>query len=825
MPLSLRLPLQLAVFGTAYFLGAMAYVALYWRTGDLPPVWPPAGLYLAALLLVRPVRWPWWIAAAAPAGLAAFLIGGYGLSTAIGMFAADTVAAATGAWLAQQACGRPFRLAGLRDFAVLIGAGAILAPMPSALIGALVLAIGEGLPFQVTVVNWWSGDFTAVVLVSPLILLWVSGEKVWPRHWRPAAMGAARTAELLALILATLAVPAAILTWLDWSFSFLAMPVLLWAAIRFGPLEAALCNLLLAAVAITQTMSGLGVGSADSGAVAERLHYLQAFLSFMAIGASLTVALALRDWREADRARALGEARWTAMLDHAPVAIAVLDTDGRVISTNRRYVEWYRPDGGEVTGTRAADYFPAEVAERIARNLRRVVHDRQPFASEHDLPQTEGGPRRIEVLRFPMTDDAGRVVAIGVFVTDVTATRRAQEQLVQAQKMEAVGQLTGGVAHDFNNLLAVIIGNLELVQEQLPPDSAMARHVVAAFRAAERGEALTRSLLAFSRRQALRPQLVDLNEVVRGMLPLLSRTLGSQVQIEMVTAAGLWRSEVDPAQVESALLNLAINARDAMPGGGRLTIETANVRLDQGYAGSLAEAVAPGQYAMIAVSDTGEGMPEEVRARVFEPFFTTKEAGRGTGLGMSMVQGFVRQSGGHVAIYSEPGHGTTVKVYLPRSHRQEPAPGRVAEDPATSVDDGSSTARRHVLVVEDDPDVRQLAIEILEAEGHRVIAAGDGAAALALAAVEARIDLLLSDVILEGGMSGPDVAAALQAERPDLKVLYMSGYTANGVVHHGRLDPGVELLEKPFRRDQLRRFVRDALAGDAAAGQDSAAPG
>jgi len=387
---------------------------------------------------------------------------------------------------------------------------------------------------------------------------------------------------------------------------------------------------------------------------------------------------------------------------------------------------------------------------------------------------------------------------------------RVEQALRQSQKMEAIGQLTGGVAHDFNNLLTIIIGNLETLQRQYSRDSVdvgrVRRAAENAFRGAQRAASLTQRLLAFSRRQPLAPKPVDANKLVGAMSDLLRRTLGEGIAIETVLAGGLWRSHADPNQLESAILNLAVNARDAMPQGGRLTIETANAYLDEGYAAFQAEVV-PGQYIVIAISDTGAGMTREVMAQAFEPFFTTKGVGHGTGLGLSQVYGFVKQSGGHVKIYSELGEGTTVKIYLPRL-LGEVQDEDEAEGPA---DQAPHAVSELVLVVEDDDDVRAHSVDILTEIGYRVIQAANGAAALDIIDHRGDIALLFTDVGLPGGMNGRQLAEAAQSRLPGLKVLFTTGYARNAIVHDGRLDPGVQLITKPFTYAGLSAKVREML--------------
>jgi CheY-like chemotaxis protein len=373
--------------------------------------------------------------------------------------------------------------------------------------------------------------------------------------------------------------------------------------------------------------------------------------------------------------------------------------------------------------------------------------------------------------------------------------------------MEAVGQLTGGIAHDFNNLLTVVSGNLELAGRALEAANAPKAHrnIEAALNGARRAATLTHRLLAFSRRQPLQPQIVDLNRLVSGMSDLFRRTLGESIRIETVLAGGLWPTFADPNQLESALLNLVINARDAMPTGGKLTIETANCHLDEAYAAAHLD-VKAGQYVMVAVTDTGTGMTPDVMARMFEPFFTTKEIGQGTGLGLSMIYGFVKQSGGHVKAYSEVGQGTTVRIYLSRTLREQ------ALEEALPASAPRAVASETVLVVEDDPGVRAYSVETLRGLGYRVIEAQDAQAALTALDAEAGIDLLFTDVGLPG-VNGRQLADEVKRLYPGLPILFTSGYTRNAIVHNGMLDPGVHLLNKPFTIEQLAAKVRDVIAG------------
>jgi signal transduction histidine kinase/CheY-like chemotaxis protein len=430
-----------------------------------------------------------------------------------------------------------------------------------------------------------------------------------------------------------------------------------------------------------------------------------------------------------------------------------------------------------------------------------------------------GGWRFFDFQMRPIRDAQGSVIAIVPEAVEVTARRQAEEALRQAQKMEAIGRLTGGVAHDFNNLLQVIFGNLDSLHRRSgeigsePLGNEMRRLTDAAIRGAERAAALTQRLLAFSRQQPLDPKPIDANRLVAGMSDLLRRSLGESIAVETVTAGGLWRAAIDANQLENAILNLAVNARDAMPAGGKLTIETANTYLDEDYAARHGD-IAPGQYVVISVSDNGSGMSKEVLAKAFDPFFTTKEIGQGTGLGLSQVYGFVKQSGGHAKIYSELGEGTTVRLYFPRlllgADAIEPAPVAM---PAPRSDAGEI-----VLLVEDDPDVCAATGEMLRELGYGVIEAPDGATALRLLAERQDIRLLFTDVGLPGGMNGRQLADASRQRRPDLPVLFTTGYARNAIVHHGRLDPGIDLLIKPFTYAALAKKLRQILESPGTSG-------
>ncbi len=491
-------------------------------------------------------------------------------------------------------------------------------------------------------------------------------------------------------------------------------------------------------------------------------------------------------------------ARYEAVLESMTDAVIAFDGQWRFTVVNAQAELLLQRRRSDLLGNNVWDEFPEARGSRFQQEYERCARDNVVVRfEEHYAPLG----LLFEVTAYPAPGGGA-----SVYFRDVTELRRVADQLRQAQRLESIGQLTGGVAHDFNNLLTVVMGNAELLDNLLPEGSTESELASTIFEAATRGAAMTQRLLAFARKQALSPQPVDVNRLVSDMDPLLRRALGEHIHIEVVRGAGLWPALVDPGQLENALLNLAINARDAMPDGGRLVIETANARLDAEYA-LLHPGVREGSYVMLAVSDTGHGMTDEVQQHLFEPFFTTKPKGQGTGLGLAMVHGFVKQSNGQIAVYSEPGKGTTMRLYLPRI--DSPAAER-SDRQQGEVPKGQGEC---VLLVEDDELVRHYATTLLNGLGYRVVIARDGVEALAQLESHPEVALLFTDVVMPGGIGGRELADRATALRPGLPVLFASGYTDNGIVHQGRLDPDVLLLAKPYRRADLARRVRQALDG------------
>ncbi len=517
--------------------------------------------------------------------------------------------------------------------------------------------------------------------------------------------------------------------------------------------------------------------------------------------------VAVRDVSERMRVEAAlreSESRFRQIADSVPGIIWLTDENGRITFLSKAFEEYTGKDREPYYGKTSTDSAHPDDDVTQTPQYEAAAEARSRLTYEYRVRRHDGVHRWFLDTCVPRFDDSGRFLGYIGMLTDVEDMRVMSEQLHQAQKMQAVGQLTGGVAHDFNNLLTIILGNAELLSELL--DEPKLRRLADATRdAAERSAALVQRLLAFSRRQTLQPTVIDINDLVGSMRELLIRTLGEDIDIGFSFTPEKLRVLADKSQLEAAMLNLAVNARDAMPGGGTLTIETATVEITPERITPEIDIV-PGPYVLIAVSDTGCGMEEEVRRHAFEPFFTTKDVGKGSGLGLSMVYGFIKQTGGNVTLYSEVGQGTAIKIYLPRVDAQA-AP--VSEAPEEPVARGHET----VLLVEDDERVRAYVSEQLQAMGYRVIEAANGPAALAALEGSQHVDLLFTDVVMPGGMNGRQLADEVLRRRPGLKVLFTTGYTENAIVHHGRLDPGVDLLSKPFSRIALARKVRAVLKG------------
>jgi PAS domain S-box-containing protein len=824
---------------------------------DATAFWPSTGLVFAAAALWGPRLWPAILAG----GLVAYAIGDAPLGVVMAL-----------------ALGNAFQLvaAGLLFDRFSIGRDAFDTPMSvgrfalvAALLASVTASVGvaalsllghaEAADFSSAWLRWWIGDLAGALLVAPVVVLLVQGGM--------ARVAPPRMLEFAAMLVAAAAIGLVVLTPLvdlphRAALVFLLVLPLVWAALRGDHLTSAVAALVVASCAVS---GGLSEGS-PFGPSAPALWplamlllavpLLSLFLSaHVAVGRSekrrLRARLVERDAQllRAERLANFGTFVWTIPA-------------GR-IAWSERLLQIHGLPAEDAEST--VDEWIARVHEddraRVREQLGNAVAACQSFEISYRIVQPNGNVGCLQSSGEVIADPRGKPICVLGCCQDVTefkaaeeavgkteqayhrlvervrdyakrnaserreaqtALEQAREQLAQSQKMEAVGQLTGGVAHDFNNLLTIVVGNLEIAQRTLDnwTDGArdrVRRLVTNAMRGAQKGTALTQRLLAFSRRQPLDPKILDLNKSLAGMSDFMRRSLGETIKLEMIGADGLWRVEADPVQLESAILNLAVNARDAMPGGGKLTIETSNVFLDEAYCRKTGDLVS-GEYVEIAVGDTGEGMSEKVVQHAFEPFFTTKVVGQGTGLGLSQVYGFVKQSGGHVEIASELGRGTMVTIYLPRLHGE--FRDQQAEESQASADETADT----ILVVEDDHDVRAYVGEILRELNYRVFEAHDSEAALTLLdRKDVQVDLLLSDVVLPG-MNGRQLADELKRRQPAVKVLFMTGYARDAIVHDGRLDPGVQLIQKPFTKDDLAARVKGILNEQTAAASELRRP-
>jgi PAS domain S-box-containing protein len=690
----------------------------------------------------------------------------------------------------------------IRDALVLLGLGALCAPVIAATAGMLSLHLAAGVPadhLAAVWFNWWSGDAIGVMLVTPLLVAWAHGRLRVPTGRRVAE---------IALLGASLLAASAMLMRVPQGYEYAVFPLVSWAAIRYGPRGASLATVLVAGVAMWHTVSGLGpfIGSGTDG-----LWRLQLFLALLTAGSLLLTAMAMGQAkvagalaRDAEKLRRATQLLQT-IIDAAPLAILAVDPKGCVRSWNRAAEQMFGWSEAELIG-QPVPFVPPQALETFRSSLRRVLDGEALTGLQVRRNRRDGISLDLRICAAPTRGPDGAIDGVIAIAEDVTERKSLGEQLKQAQKMEAIGELTGGIAHDFNNILTIVITNAALLADQIALDQADMRGEVSELqRAALRGAELVRKLMTFSRRRDLELSPVNLADVVTDTERALRRLLPKTVELSsQMDNAGPFTIQGDVGAIEQILFNLATNARDAMPDGGTLRLAVYRAWLDREHRRTHGWG-ASGEYIVIAVSDTGCGMNSETRARVFEPFFTTKEAGKGTGLGMAMVYGLMKQHNGYISLYSEPERGTTFRLYFPAV---TPCTQASAAQPDTPAPAGG---RERILIVDDEDGIRRSAARVLRRSGYAVEEAADGQKALALLGrAENQFDLLLSDLVMPH-MGGLALYEKLQARGNGTRVLLMSGYTAEDVRALKAAQPGLRFLHKPWTVTDLLRRVRGIL--------------
>ena len=809
MPFAVRSALRyvaLVVLLAAAYAAAAGVGLRYVTIGhSVSLVWPPAGIAFAALVLLGYRYWP-GVAIGAFIANAATPIP---LEAALAIGAGNTLEGLLAAFLLRRVAGSRPQLEEPRHTRALILLGAPVSALVAPLIGLTALLVTRALDPRAALQAlpvWWAGDVLGMLVVAPVLFSWAA---------RPRIRDARRLLEVVALVVGTAAaadlglLQSAQLPFLEeLEYTYLLFPFVVWAAVRFGPRGASLVTLVVAGVAVWHTARGGGpflVGSSG-----RTLFAVACYLLVLAV-TGLVVASAV--WSERDRGtRALqrSEERLRLALDAARMGIWYwsVGDNALVWDDNLRELYGLRPDDMVNGYEQFMSRVHPDDRQFVARSVESVLKKGEVLDYEFRILLPDGRVRWIADQGRVGRDPQGRPLYLTGVCTDVTERRLSEERLRQSHRMESVGRLAGGVAHETNNQMSVVLGAAAFILARSDVPEAVRADVEHIRKAAERTSNVTAQLLAFSRRQMLRPVTLELNALVKSWETVLRRVMGEDCTVLLRPGEGVASILADPGQLEQVLLNLALNARDAMPRGGTLTVETFAAELMEDYVRSRPGiAIRPGSYVVLAVSDTGHGMDRDTLGQVFEPFFTTKGVGHGTGLGLSTVYGIVKQSDGYVWAYSEPGRGSTFKVYLPVT-------GRDAPSLAAPVPSPFRTGRgESVLLVEDDEGVRRMTKRVLEEGGYRVLEAANGLAALELLrSTSGRIGLVLTDVVMPE-MSGRDLADRIVELRPGTPVLFTSGYTDGEIVRRGLLHPEAAFIQKPFGPDAILRIVRERLEG------------
>lgn len=753
--------------------------------------WPASGFLLAVLAVMPRSRWPAVLAVVFPTGVLMNVMGaGRGLVPSLGYALADVLEAFPAALLLARSGQPDFR--SLRQvLALVVGAAPISALLSGAVGAAVATRFGADGGYFANLRTWVLSVVISDIVVTPLCVTW----------WQSARRGvSSRDALESALVIVLLAAVAGyvLAAGSPWPLIFLSFPIALSAAFRLGPRGAALASFGFAITAVFLARNGI-TPFTDASSMAHRVQWMQGLIGTLSVS-SLALAATIEERKVTDARLRDADERNRTILEAAPIGIVLTARDGVILQANAAFCELLGRPIGAIVGHTYLEFTHPNDREHdvgVVGELLRGERNRATF--EKRYVHADGSIRSTIIHLSPVRDEQGNISNAIAVVEDISRRRLLEEQLLQAQKLEAVGKLAGGVAHDFNNLLTVILSQSEIVGRRMI-DPSLKEALADVNDAAKRGAGLTRQLLAFARKQVVEPRNVDLNALLGDMTNLLRRLVTENVVLRFEPTPGLFPVRIDPSQFEQIVVNLAVNARDAMPAGGKLTIRTANVSVQPD---ELAD-VGPGDWALFAISDTGEGMDDEVRQRVFEPFFTTKERGRGTGLGLATVHGIVAQSNGRIAVTSERGRGTTFRVWLPRVFEQSAVAPIAA---AAMRSDASAT----VLVVEDERAVRRVACDVLQTRGYRVLEAADAEAALAIARDhDGAIDLVITDVIMPG-KSGRELVDELLQRRPALHVLFTSGYTDDLIERHGVTAPAASFLQKPYAPTDLIEKVSQTL--------------
>ncbi len=790
---------RVLLLAAIYFLLADAALAPQIFEGDLGKViWPASGFALACLLLYGLELWP---GVALGAFLATQYTSGeilYSLTTAAG----NSLEVVSATLLLRRVARFDLRMERAKDVVSLLICGGMIGACASALFGILGMHLSSMAPLEALPrIGWkWAlGHAMGVVAVTPFVLT-VRSWFVSRKH--PGSCFEASALFFLLFVVGAIAFWGGTGFFREYDLEYLPFPLLVWAAFRFGVHGAASANLITSGMAVWGTASGWAPFA--SGSSSEDLLLTWSFVNVSAV-TTLLLAAVVTEGRRSEEERHKSETRFRTLIEQAADGIFSTDAHGRLTDANSRGCDMLGLDRDAVLGLGLPDLAEPRDQDRV----RALVRDLRPGAaaiSSWHVPRARGGatfPAEVSIKRL----DDGRIQA---FVRDVTERLALEEQLSQSQKMEAVGLLAGGIAHDFNNLLTAIIGHSDFALTRLPRDHKVRSDIEEVAKAAGRAAELTRKLLAFARKQLVEPKLVSMHELVLNIEHMLKRVLGEQIELVIRSEGEPWMVKVDPGQLEQVILNVAINARDAMPHGGRLELECQNVY----WSGDGTDETLPGAYATLSAKDTGVGMEAETLSRIFEPFYTTKDRSQGTGLGLAVSYGIVKQAGGYLWATSQLGEGSTFRIFLPRAAEcARAAEERELRASAPQGEERLGSGGETILLIEDEPLVRDLALEVLSSRSYQVLAARDGEEALSIARSHpAEIHLTVTDVVLPA-MSGKEVARRLRETRPRLKVLFMSGYAEEQVVHRGVVEEDVAFLAKPFTPDALSEKVRLVLRG------------